>query len=200
MPEEESYLNESLRKVAKGGGIVFAGTFIGLFLGYLSRMVIGRWLGTADYGLISLGFAGMSIALTLSMVGLPAGITRYVSYYKGKNDAGRIKGTIIGALQISLPLSLIFAFIFFIGAEWISTNFFNKPELAPVLKIFSMAIPFYVLTQNFLSTTIGLQHMQYSVYTEHIFQNIFKIIAIVILLLLGLVFQGQHGNGFLQLC
>jgi len=81
MTEEESDLNESLRKIAKGAGIGFTGTFLGLFLGYLSRMVIGRWLGTSDYGLISLGFAGMSIALTLSLVGLPSGITRYVSFY-----------------------------------------------------------------------------------------------------------------------
>jgi hypothetical protein len=33
MPNEE-YLNESLRKIAKGAGINFTGTFIGMALGY----------------------------------------------------------------------------------------------------------------------------------------------------------------------
>ena len=185
MPDEGSHLNESLRKIVKGAGIVFIGTFIGLFLGYLSRMVIGRWLGTSDYGLISLAFAGISIALTLSMLGLTSGITRYVSFYKGKNDMGRIKGTIIGAVKITLPMSLIFAFIFYFGAEWISLNVFHEPGLTEVLRIFSIAIPFYVLTLNFLCTINGFQYMQYSVYTEHIFQNTFKILVIVILLILG---------------
>ena len=34
------------------------------------------------------------------------GIVRHVSFYKGKEDKGRIKGTIISALKITLPLSL----------------------------------------------------------------------------------------------
>ncbi|HEC56393.1 MAG TPA: flippase [Candidatus Syntrophoarchaeum butanivorans] len=185
MRDEESHLNESLRKIVKGAGIGFIGTFIGLGLGYLSRMIIGRFLGAGDYGLICLGFAAMSIGITLSLVGLPSGVIRYVSFYKGKSDAGRIKGTIIGALRISIPLSLIFAITFFFGANWICCNVFHEPDLTPVLKIFSMAIPFYVSAQIFLSALIGFQYIQYPVYTEHLFQNIIKIVAIVLLLALG---------------
>ena len=112
MPDEGSYLDISLRKIAKGAGIGFTGTFIGI--GYLSRMVIARFLGASDYGLVCLGFAGLSIAAMLSLVGLPVGIQRQVSFYKGKGDKGRIKGTIIGALKISFPLSLIFTPIFLV--------------------------------------------------------------------------------------
>ena len=97
MPDEGSYLDISLRKIAKGAGIGFTGTFIGI--GYLSRMVIARFLGASDYCLVCLGFAGLSIAAMLSLVGLPVGIQRQVSFYKGKGDKGRIKGTIIGALK-----------------------------------------------------------------------------------------------------
>ena len=93
MPNEE-YLNESLRKIAKGAGITFVGTAIGIFFGFFTRMVIARFLGPGDHGLISLGVAGLSIAATIGLLGLPAGITRYVSFYKGKGDKGRIKGTI----------------------------------------------------------------------------------------------------------
>ncbi len=42
MPNEE-HLNESLRKIAKGAGIGFTGTFIGIALGYFSRMIIARF-------------------------------------------------------------------------------------------------------------------------------------------------------------
>jgi len=101
MTDETSYLDVSLRKIAKGAGIGFTGTFIGTAFGYLSRMIIARFLGGAsDYGLGCLAFAGVSIAVSLSLVGLPAGVTRYVSFYKGKGDKGRIKGTIISSLKI----------------------------------------------------------------------------------------------------
>jgi len=94
MPDEEPDLDESLRKIAKGAGISFIGAFIGLGFGYLSRMIIARFLGASDYGLISLGYAAMMNGTTLALVGLPSGIQRFVSFYKGKGDKERIKGLI----------------------------------------------------------------------------------------------------------
>ena len=81
MPDE-NFLGESLRKIAKGAGVSFVGAFAGLALGCLSRLIIARWLGTSDYGLISLGFAVMNIAATLSLLGFNTGIQRFVSFYK----------------------------------------------------------------------------------------------------------------------
>jgi len=81
MPDED-FLGESLRKIAKGAGVSFVDGFVGLALGYFSRMIIARWLGTSDYGLISLGFAVMNIAATLSLLGFNTGIRRFVSFYK----------------------------------------------------------------------------------------------------------------------
>jgi len=179
------YLDESLRKIAKGAGIGFIGTFLGLALGYLSRMIIARWLGSADYGLINIGFAVMTIGATLSLLGLPSGIARFVSFYKGRGDRGRIKGTIISALKISIPISLIITLFIFLFADWISANVFHEPRLTPVLRIFSVGIPFLVLSSNFIAVTIGFQDLRYRVFVNDLFQNIFKLITILVLLLLG---------------
>ena len=184
MPDEEDFLGESLRKIVKGAGFVLVGTLIGRTFGYGSRLIIAR-LGASDYGMVALGFAVMSIAVTLSMVGIQSGIVRYVSFYKGKEDKGRIKGTIISALKITLPLSFILAFILFWYASWISIHVFHDANLTSILKIFAVGVPFFVLAQNLLSATVGFQDMRYRVYTEKIFQEALKLVAIVILLLLG---------------
>ena len=42
MPDEESFLDVSLRKIAKGAGIVLTGTLIGRAFGYGSRLIIAR--------------------------------------------------------------------------------------------------------------------------------------------------------------
>ncbi len=181
----ESHLDSSLLKIVKGAGIGFTGSIIGMFLGYLTRLVIARWLGAGDYGLINLGFAAMSIATTLALVGLPSGIKRYISYYKGQEDPFRIKGTILSGLMISFPLSLVLTVLVFFNAEWISVHVFREPELISVLTIFAMAIPFMVVARNFVLATIGFQDLRYRVYVNDMFQNIFKLIAIVILLSLG---------------
>lgn len=185
MTDKTSYLNLALQKIAKGAGIGFIGVFLGLTIGFFSRMVIARFLGASDYGLISLGVASMSIATTLSLIGLPTGIQRYVSFYKGKNDGGRIKGTIFGALKICFPLSLILTIFVFFGANWISLHVFHNVALTSILKIFSISIPFFVLAQIFFSVTIGCQVLKYQVYVNDLFQNIIKLVAIVSLLLLG---------------
>ena len=106
MPNED-FLGESLRRIAKGAGIVLTGTLTGRAFGYGSRLIIA-WLGASDYGLVAIGFAVLSIAATLSMVGMQSGIVRYVSFLQGEGeDKGRIKGTIIFALKITLPLSVV---------------------------------------------------------------------------------------------
>ena len=184
MPDED-FLGESLRKIAKGAGIAFTGTFIGTALGYLSRMIIARFLGAGDYGLISLGFAVMNIAATLSLVGFNTGIQRFVSFYKGKGDEGRIKGTILGALKICFPLSLIFTLLIFFYAGWISIHIFHSPGLTPVLRIFTIGIPFWVLASIFIYVIVGFQEIKYHVYTWFIFKDTFKLVAIVTFLALG---------------
>ena len=185
MQNEDSHLNESLRKIAKGASIILIGTFIGRMFGYLSRMVIARFLGASDYGLIALGFAVMSIAATLALVGTKSGIIRYISFYKGKEDMGRIKGTIISSLKITLPLSLVLTFILFWYANWISIHVFHDGDLTPIIRIFAIGIPFFVLTRNLLSATFGFQEVKYQVYTENIFKEPLKLLAIVVFLLLG---------------
>lgn len=181
---DEDFLGESLRKIAKGAGFVLIGTLIGRTFGYGSRLIIAR-LGAGDYGLVALGFAVMSIAATLSMVGMQSGIVRYVSFYKGKEDKGRIKGTIISALKITLPLSIIFAFILFWYAGWISIHVFNDASLMPILRIFAIGIPFSVLASNLLYATIGFQDMRYNVYAQYIFQEPLKLVSIMVLLAIG---------------
>ena len=125
------------------------------------------------------------MAAALAAIGLPAGVIRYVSFYKGKEDEGRIKGTIISAIKMNFPISVIFALLLFFGAGWISIHVFHDANLTPVLKIFSIAVPFLVLAQNLLSATVGFQEIRYQVYTQQIFQEVFKLAGIVTFVALG---------------
>lgn len=182
---EESYLNESLKKVVKGVGFGFTGAIIGRIFGYLTRIVLARFLGADYYGLLNLGLAGFSIAAAIAALGLGSGVIRYVSYYKGRGEEGKIKGIIYSALKINLPVALAFAFLLYSGSDWLAIHVFHDPALSSVLKIFSFAIPFSILAGNFISATIGFQDLRYSIYVHDISENALRLIAIVILLSLG---------------
>ena len=49
-PTDTAIINESLQKIAKGAGIVFIGTIIGMILGFLQRVLIARHYTQAEYG------------------------------------------------------------------------------------------------------------------------------------------------------
>ena len=102
-------------------------------------------------------------------------------------------------MKISLPLSLIFAIILFFHADWVSIRVFHLPELTPVLRIFAVAIPFLVLANNLISATIGFQDIRYRVYVNDLFQNIFKLAAIVAPFVLGFGVIGAARDGVLAI-
>jgi len=182
---DTSVLDDALKKVAKGAGIVFVGVAIGQAIVYFSRIFIARYLGPTPYGLISLALAGLGIGTTLALLGLPTGIVRYVSFYKGRGDKRRIKGTLVSSFQIAFPLSLVFGALLFLSSNWLSINVFQEPHLAPILRVFSLAVPFYVMMELFLAGIRGFQEMRYQVVCKNLIEPLCRIALVAALLFLG---------------
>ena len=82
-------VNQSLQKIAKGTGIIFIGTIIGMLLGFVGRIIIVRYITQTEYGIFSLALVLMSIFAMISTLGLQEGSTRYIAYFRGKNEEGR---------------------------------------------------------------------------------------------------------------
>ena len=154
--DNSDYIDSSLKRIAKGAGIYFVGSVIGILLGYLSRIIIARLLDASSYGIICLGFTIMSIAHTLALVGMYGGVQRFVSFYMSKGDLNRVKGTIFSAFIMCSLTSLVALILIIIYADHISIGLFHERSLTPVLKAFSIAIPFMVFTSLSISITLGL--------------------------------------------
>ena len=176
---------ETINKIAKGAGIVFIGTGVGMLFAYLSMMIVARFLGASDFGLISMASALATIASTIALVGMPDGVVRFVSLYRGKNYPNRIKSVILSTLEIVLPIGVIAVILLFVFAEVISVGVFDEPNLAPLLKIFSFSVPFYGLFYIFMYAIGGFQEMKYLVYVRDLFPNSIRLCLLIILLLLG---------------
>lgn len=61
-----SETSKALQKIAKGTGIVFVGTIISMFFGFLSRAIIMRYFSIAEYGVFNLALSVLSIALVIT--------------------------------------------------------------------------------------------------------------------------------------
>jgi len=184
MEISENIIENSLKTIAKGAGLVFLGLIFSKLFSYLYVMLVAR-LGTESYGLLSLGFTVLSLASIFALLGLDAGIIRYIPFYLGKNDKGKVKGAITSALKFTVPISLIVSFLLFIFAEQISITFFHNSDLIPLLKILSLALPFSVVGKIFLSSLRAFKRVDYEVAINQIFQQSVKLILTVIFLFLG---------------
>src|SRR3989344_1169233 len=171
-------------QIAVGAIITFLGMVLGKGLTYLYVALIAR-LGSSEYGLLSLGFTITLFLVTISMLGLNIGLTRYISFFIGKNNNKKIKGTILSSIRISFPISLFFMMMLILFADKISINLFHNPNLIPILKLFSFTIPFIVLSNIFASTMLGFKKVTYHVMINEVIENTVKFALTFILIFLG---------------
>ena len=174
---------ENATKIAKGAGTAFVGIGIGMFLSYLGVLLIARYLGPEGFGLISLASTITIIVTTIVLVGLADGVVRFVSYYNG--DKARRKGTVLFALKAVLALGLLASFIVFLFAEWVSVKVFHDESLIPVLRIFSIGIPFYTLLYIGKGALQGLQEIRLLVSVRDIIWNCTRLALLVGVFLIG---------------
>ena len=165
-------VNQSLQKIAKGTGIIFIGTIMGMGLGLISRVLLARFFTQSEYGIYSLALVLLSIFVTIALFGLQDGAARQIGYYRGRDDSLKVKGIIFSAIQIVLIASIILSFILFLASDILSTKIFHDPVLAAPLKVLAFTIPFLALTQLFVNIFRGFESVKESVYFQNILRNV----------------------------
>ncbi|QDA30607.1 polysaccharide biosynthesis-like protein [Thermococcus indicus] len=94
-----SEASQALQKIARGTGIVFAGTVISMFFGFLSRAVIARYFTTSEYGVFNLALTVLSIALVIATLGFQNALPREVAFYR-EREPSRVGDLVSTALVI----------------------------------------------------------------------------------------------------
>jgi O-antigen/teichoic acid export membrane protein len=183
-------VNQSLQKIAKGTGIVFTGTIIGMLLGFVGRVIIVRYITQSEYGIYCLALVIISIFAAISTLGLSDGSTRYIAYFRGKNEEEKVRGIIYSSIKIAIIASISLAVISFFISDFISVNIFHAPELSTPLKIFSIAIPFTILISVFIAIFRGFDRVDAKVYFQDILRPVLYFIFLIAVVLFGLSFLG----------
>ncbi|MFB6294451.1 MAG: flippase, partial [Candidatus Nanohaloarchaea archaeon] len=100
-----------------------------------------------------------------SILGLEMGSARFIGYYGGKEDAGRVAGSVVTSIVIGVPLALLAATLVYVNAGWLSTVF-GEPALQPLLPLFAVLIPLMAFFRLVMAFLRGVGNARYKVYTE----------------------------------
>ncbi|MEM9279034.1 MAG: flippase [Pseudomonadota bacterium] len=135
-------------------------------IAFFSQVLLARWMGTFEYGIFVAVWAGIVIASTLTALGLPSAVVRFVAEYREKEKPGLVWGVINSGMWLSLAVATL-ASLFGAGLLYFFpgfvTNYFVMPIYLGMLCLPALSIegindsagrPFNWLKVAFLPTFI----------------------------------------------
>jgi len=152
-------VDQSLQKIAKGTGIYFLGTIAGLLLAFACKVIVIRYVTQSEYGILALASVLASAFAVIATLGLGAGSTRQIAYYRGRDDTSKVRGVVLSSLQLAVISSILLFLVLFFTSNLISIKIFHSPELSTPLRIFSIIIPCSVLITIFMSIFRGFDRV-----------------------------------------
>ena len=190
MRDDSDSRNDALRTVAKGAGISFLGLILSNLILYVNRLVLARFLGVDEYGLMYLGVSILTLVMLFAGLELPSAITRYVPFYAAKGDEKRVRGVFMSVIRITIPLSIAAFVIMFFFSDQIATVFFHDIALSNVLKIFSFVLPFFTLYKISEAGLVSFKRMDYCAFSRDFFRPMLTLGLVFALLFYGLGLAG----------
>jgi O-antigen/teichoic acid export membrane protein len=185
MKYSEKQLESSLKILAKTSAIVFIGVFLSKLFTYLYRIVIARYLGPEVYGIFSLAFIIISLAIAISSLGLGEGVMRYISYYRGKNERMKISFIFHKSLRIIFISSIFFALVLFLSSDIIAIKLFHNIDLVLYLKLFSLSLPFSVIGLVFIYTLRAFEKIKLYTLLNNVLPAGLRLLFISVIIFLG---------------
>lgn len=182
---EEELIKKSLRIIIKSSLFIFLMILLSKLLTYCYRISIAKVFGPEEYGIYSLAIMTLSLVITIASIGLPDGLLRFVSIYRGKKEYNKISYIVKSSLITLTVSSIIFAAVLFSFSPFIARNLFHNESLIIFLRLFSFIIPPAIIGGAFLSTLQAFEHVNLVSFIVNLVQNGLKLIIIFLLIFLG---------------
>src|SRR3989338_3806955 len=179
MDDLEDY---SIKKVAKGGALIFAGMALSIAFFLFYKVMAARYLGPGNYGMLTLGITVMNIAALIGLAGMHHSIGKLVSHYLARRQHGSVKSVIVTGFIITIGLSLALAILLYFLSNYISLKIFSMPGLGTVIRIFAFGIPFSVLAQLLKHYFFTFRKPEFAILSESVFEKLLNLLFLIALI------------------
>jgi len=138
-------------------------TSVGLVLGLLIAqkivafargIVFARILGTAEYGIYTLGFFLVLITVAVTSLGIPSAFPRFAARYRGK---GGLRSFFRRSYAINISFSVAVAVVILLFPSFFSRLIYGDDSYDRVMMVVAVCIPGLVILTNLFTTFSGLK-------------------------------------------
>jgi len=173
---------------SRGGSISLVGEISIAGLTFLFSLLAARLFGAYHYGLFVLALSVVEVACMLIVLGLDTGLVHFVAKYQHDRTHQR---RFLRAGQRAAMVSSLAGTVFLFGlAPWLSNEIFHKPDLAIILRVMALSIPFFALSVVGLAATRGAKTMRYTVYVRKMLVPGMQVVGSVAAFVLGFLALG----------
>lgn len=172
-----------MSKILKGTLLLTAGTFLSKFLGMIYTVPFENMVGTEGTDLFSIAYVPYSILLSLSSMGVPVAVSKFVSKYNslGDYETGR-KMLKAGMTLMSITGVLAFLILFLSAEQVASWTIGSDPERLGHATMVIQMVSFALLVIPPMSITRGFFQGHESMAPTAVSQVVEQIVRIVFLL------------------
>lgn len=173
-----------VQKAVRGTGIVFLLSVLSSLVAYITKIVLARELGPADYGLFSAVLTLVMFFLFFRDLGLRQALVKYIAEFNVGKQVGKIKSAIGVVFLLQVVSSVILAGILFFVADYLALSYFADARAALALKVLVVYVFLSVLFLTVKAVFQGYQRM-FAWGSVELMKNLFVLVISVALLRYG---------------
>lgn len=165
--------------------ITSVGTTINGALGALFYILLARFLGPTEFGLLAVAIAALTLIADIADLGTNTGIVKFVSSHIQKNGAQKSKELAYKFLKLALETKiLLWIIVLIIGnllAPFLAENIFQKSELLSSLRLIMVGVGTALLF-SFAASSLQAFQKYYVWSLVNIVTNALRVLVILLLL------------------
>jgi O-antigen/teichoic acid export membrane protein len=184
-----SNLTSVTRDSARGSFFLVAGNILSAVIQAIGVFLLARLLGPDLYGAYTLSLVVPMLFMQLVDLGVSQGLIKFSASLKVKGEKAKIATFIRNGLLFKLFISLALSCFAILFSDFLATYAVNRPSIAFYIRLASLSIVFYAVSDTAVSAFIGLDRAEYSALTINV-QALVKSTLSILLVALGLSLSG----------
>lgn len=185
-PAPSEALGRTIRSVGRSASIMLVATLCLLAFQFLTRVLVIHSITVQQWGDFSLGLALTSLLALLSSFGVPTAVARSLAFETTVEDRWKVVRT---ASTVTFSAAVATAVLVYVFASQIA-GAFHKPELAPVLSLFSVTVAATMVSQVLAGFFQGLERVAPNAIFNQILNPALFLVFTSLFLFFGWGFEG----------
>ncbi|MBU0532288.1 flippase [Candidatus Micrarchaeota archaeon] len=171
----EEDLSQYSKEVAKGSFWGLLGQLFFKFISFFYVILIARMASQDDIGLFYLAMGILGMATVFSHLGFPASLTRYIPYFEGRKEKGKMLHMLKLSYLVSTVLGIILSIVVWFSADLVGAIYQNAllPEAVRFFSVFILLSNLYNVNLRYIQGRADIKSMQFIQNVENISKLLF---------------------------